>query len=1531
MNGAVVTDKPYLGLMPYSEKDAQFFFGREREREVITANLKAWRLTLLYGASGVGKSSVLRAGIAHSLGNLARQNLAKRGKPELAVVAFNSWRDDPVAGLTIRIQDTINRLFGEQAPEQQRTAGTLESVIKEASERTGGRLLIILDQFEEYFLYHAQEQGDGTFAVEFPRAVNNPDLRVNFLISIREDALAKLDRFKGRIPNLFDNYLRIHHLNRKAARAAIVKPLEQYNLLHTGSGQQVQIEPALVEAVLDQVKKGEVVVGEAGRGVVRGQGEEEQIETPYLQLVMTRLWDEEMRAGSRVLRLETLDRLGGAENIVRTHLDKVMEDLPVEERNIAAGIFHYLVTPSGTKIAYIASDLAALTKLDEARLSSLLEKLSQSDVRILRPVDPPPDHPTAPRYEIFHDVLASSVLGWRTRYVQEQERADAERRAQEQQRKAEEQAATARRFRRLAGALAVMVLLAIATMVFAFVKQAEARENAKKAENFANESIKLRTEGEQLRAEGEQLRGEGERLRKEGDELRAEGNKAKADAMASRMTARQEQERAEEQARIADIKTLEAKTATEETALQASETRVAFSNLLAAQSKFELNENPQRSLLLAVESMKATQAGDPRVPAAEETLRQVLSQTGGRVLGGHKERVHTVAVSPNNRWLISVSGSDAKLWDLTAKDAAPRDLKNATGPVAISADNRWLVTAGKKQNAESSTEPTTQEHEAFDTDGSQNAISSTHQESGWVAYLWDLTDGPAEPVVLRGHEKYISSVAISPDSRWLVTSSGNDTAILWDLTAKDKTVHPLRLSEQENPNTVVVFSPDSRWLVTSSWNRSANRGETSVAVLWDLTAANPAARHMALEGHTSSVSNIVFSSDGRWLATSSAEYDSHTFRMDKNIRVWDLKADNPTASPKILTGHKWSIYFMTISADSRWLVTSSVPRGSIFDLTDNDIGDVRLWDLRVTDPNRTQRALSGLIGPVSRMVIGPDNRWLVTFAINRGRIISAQLWDLTTKAPDDKPLNLPSDGLNLNSTVLGVSSDKRWLIISTSDNVALVWDLTEDKPEARPRVLRGHEGTIYSVAFSPDNHQVVTGSNDGTARLWSLDTIDPVANPIVLQSTGDQTFVISRDKHRLVTLGPDGIISVSDLTAADPAAASIKLSVQEETFHSIELSPDSRWLISGGAKDAYLWDLSVKDPAASRRVFRGHSSVVSGVALSSDNRLLITGSFDGTARLWDLSAKDPVTAPIILHHDDKKPEATNAIYQVYLSPDNRWLVTKGDEAILWDLTSKDPNANSIMLGKIDSIAISPDSRWLAIASTDGPTHLWNLTAKNISAKTITIESKTNHIAISPDSRWLAVCDKDVRLLDLTSINAGVKPFLLRGHSETIDVAVFSPDKNWLVTGSYDDTARIWDLNKPDSDPVVLRGQNSPVDYIDISADSRWVVTGGFFGSSMARLWDLKAAHPEATSIALPFRGSVSRVAFSHNGSDSRWLVIGGKLDDISSNKRVSLFNMRLGELKDLACRTAGRNLLDDDSEWQRYFPGKPFHKTCPNQ
>jgi hypothetical protein len=138
----------------------------------------------------------------------------------------------------------------------------------------------------------------------------------------------------------------------------------------------------------------------------------DRVETPYLQLVLTRLWEEEMTAGSHELRSDTLARLGGAQHIVRTHLDAVMAQLPPNRQQIAARVFRQLVTPSGTKIAYTCGDLAAYTGVDERELHTLLEELSSGRLRILRPVSPPLTQRGGVRYEVFHDVLALAVLDW---------------------------------------------------------------------------------------------------------------------------------------------------------------------------------------------------------------------------------------------------------------------------------------------------------------------------------------------------------------------------------------------------------------------------------------------------------------------------------------------------------------------------------------------------------------------------------------------------------------------------------------------------------------------------------------------------------------------------------------------------------------------------------------------------------------------------------------------------------------------------------------------------------------------------------------------------------------------------------------------------------------------------------------------------------------------------------------------------------------------------------------------------------------
>jgi hypothetical protein len=449
---------PYQGLRPFAERDAAYFFGRESERAVLVANLMAAKLTLVYGESGVGKSSILRAGVVHHLRHHEGDGGLAGESPRLLVVYVNRWAGNAVAHLLERIGEEITRALGVPPAEVATPSSGLAEALASWSIRWNLDLLIILDQFEEYFLYHADEDEDHPepFATEFTLAVNRADLPVSFLVAIREDALAKLDRFKGRIPKLFENYVRIRHLRRSQAEAAIVEPLARFSELSPGA-EPWSAEPELVRRVLEGVRVGNVVLSVIGRGVAAEpparQEADHPIEAPYLQMVLTRLWTEERERGSRRLRLQTLEELEGPEAIVRSHLFTAMEGLPPDRQEVAARVFHHLVTPGGAKIGHTAKDLALYTDLPEAQVLDLLRALSASGAPILRTV---PGQDGEPRYEIFHDVLSPAVLGWRAAW---ETRHKAEAAAQH---KLEERTRRWRRGRVWAGVIVAVILAAAA-------------------------------------------------------------------------------------------------------------------------------------------------------------------------------------------------------------------------------------------------------------------------------------------------------------------------------------------------------------------------------------------------------------------------------------------------------------------------------------------------------------------------------------------------------------------------------------------------------------------------------------------------------------------------------------------------------------------------------------------------------------------------------------------------------------------------------------------------------------------------------------------------------------------------------------------------------------------------------------------------------------------------------------------------------------------------------------------------------------
>lgn len=415
----VPLDCPYRGLRSFSasDEDAALFFGRDRERELIAANLLASRLTLLYGQSGIGKSSILCAGVIHALRQAPRR---RRMAPRYVAIYVEDWHGDPRETILARLAREGLRLIGAEPDQSAAHDLPLDQALGWWARRLDAQVLLVLDQFEQYFLHHPPGSEEG-FDGELARAIAQADLRLRCLISLREDALSGLDRFKGTIPGLFANRLRLDGLDETAALQAIRRPIDRYNE-RRGVEAEVRLEDGLAERVVNELRDG-VWPTTGGRGAP-GEDQREDldraIEPAYLQLAMEKLWLREAAAGSKLLRVATLAQMGGCEQIIRSHVDDALGSLALKQRVVAGRAIRYLVTPSKIKVAHTATDLASYTELPEPRVAGTLQRLS--DLRLMRPLPPPPGS-DRPRYEVFHDLLAEPMLEWRARFEAQRLRA----------------------------------------------------------------------------------------------------------------------------------------------------------------------------------------------------------------------------------------------------------------------------------------------------------------------------------------------------------------------------------------------------------------------------------------------------------------------------------------------------------------------------------------------------------------------------------------------------------------------------------------------------------------------------------------------------------------------------------------------------------------------------------------------------------------------------------------------------------------------------------------------------------------------------------------------------------------------------------------------------------------------------------------------------------------------------------------------------------------------------------------------------
>ena len=246
-----------------------------------------------------------------------------RAVGDLVPVLFSDWRGDAAASLAAALREGVRP---RPAISSTRSSPPRSQRAPSARRRRPGRRSSTSSRSTSSTT-PTRTAGDSVRARVRRAVIARADLPVSFLISIREDALARLERFKGRMPGVFDTYLRLDRLGRDAAREAIVAPLALHAALTRTT--RSSAEPVLVEQVLDEVEVGRVAFGGTGAGAGRRRDRNGPARTRRSRRrISSSSW---LASGTRsavrarsVLRLETLERLGGAERIVRTHLDDAL-------------------------------------------------------------------------------------------------------------------------------------------------------------------------------------------------------------------------------------------------------------------------------------------------------------------------------------------------------------------------------------------------------------------------------------------------------------------------------------------------------------------------------------------------------------------------------------------------------------------------------------------------------------------------------------------------------------------------------------------------------------------------------------------------------------------------------------------------------------------------------------------------------------------------------------------------------------------------------------------------------------------------------------------------------------------------------------------------------------------------------------------------------------------------------------------------------------------------------------------------------